>query len=75
MQKFSIDFVDILLDNDVKCLDKFCSMTEEQFGKMGLNFGQKLKCIQAAKELRKPYTFDLQTTLMQGTYLCTNDEK
>lgn len=41
MNKFALDeFVNILMEHDVGCVEALCSMTESDFEKMGLNIEQ-----------------------------------
>lgn len=54
MQSFSIDkFVNKLEENGVDCLETFCSMNESDFEEMGLNKGQKRKCVLAAEYIKE----------------------
>lgn len=57
MEKYGIGaFVDLLVKNGVDSLDKFCSMTDSNFEDIGLNVGHKLKCISAAKEIKRHHS-------------------
>lgn len=54
MQGFSIDkFVNKLEEHGIDCLETFCSMTESDFEEMGLNKGQRRKCVLAAEYIKE----------------------
>lgn len=44
--------IDKLTNNDVDCLETFCSLTESDFEEFGLNTGQRKKCLSAALRIK-----------------------
>lgn len=41
-----------LIEHGVACVETFCSITESDFKEMGLNIGQRRKCILAAEHIK-----------------------
>lgn len=53
MERFELgDIMNTLIEHGVDCVETFCSMTESDFKEMGLNIGQRRKCILAAEHIK-----------------------
>uniref|UniRef100_A0A8W8JPZ0 UEV domain-containing protein n=1 Tax=Magallana gigas TaxID=29159 RepID=A0A8W8JPZ0_MAGGI len=65
MKKFALDeFVNILVEHGVGCVEAFCSMTESDFEQMGLDIEQRRKCILAAQQIKDHFFNVLESGLM-----------
>lgn len=53
MERFELDdIMNTLIEHGVDCVETFCSMTESDFKEIGLNIGQRRKCILAAEHIK-----------------------
>lgn len=65
MKKFALDeFVNILMEHGVGCVEAFSSMTESDFEKVGLDIEQRRKCILAAQQITDHYFNVLESGIM-----------
>lgn len=65
MRRFALDeFVKILVEHGVDCLETFCSMTESDLEKIGLNIGQRRKCILAAQQIKNEGSKEMKSEIM-----------
>lgn len=53
MKRFELDdIMNTLIEHGVNCVETFCSLTESDFEEIGLNIGQRRKCILAAERIK-----------------------
>lgn len=65
MKRFALDeFVNIMVEHGIDCVETFCSMTESDFEKIGLNIGQRRKCILAAQQIKNEGSKELESGIM-----------
>lgn len=53
MKRFELgDIMNTLIEHGVDCVETFCSLKESDFEEIGLNIGQRKKCILAAEHIK-----------------------